>query len=217
MAREFEDRRDAGRQLGEAVAALGLADPVVLALPRGGVPVGAEVAARLGAPLDILLVRKLGVPQAPEIAAGAIVEGEDRPVLNTHVMAGFGLDQQSLAPIIARERETIRERRERYLAGREPLTVTGRDVVVVDDGIATGATMKAALQGLAGKRPGSVTLAVPVGPVDTSVVFGELADNVVCLVTPRDFHAVGAHYVVFDQTTDSAVAEILSAAQRKDQ
>jgi predicted phosphoribosyltransferase len=216
MAREFQDRRDAGRQLGEAVAALGLADPVVLALPRGGVPVGAEVAKQLGAPLDVLLVRKIGVPQAPEIAAGAIVEGDQNPVLNTAVMAGFGLDSDGLAPIIARERETIRERRQRYLAGRTPIELAGRDAVVVDDGIATGATMKAALQGLSRKHPRSVTLAVPVGPEDTSSQFGGLADNVVCLIAPRHFHAVGAHYVVFDQTQDSAVAELLAATPRKE-
>ncbi len=164
----FADRTEAGERLADAVAALGLDDPVVLALPRGGVPVAAPVAQRLGAPLDLLMVRKIGTPGNPELAAGAVVDGAaHQVVLNEDILRHLRLTEADFAETIARELAVIEARRALYLKDRAPVALAGRDVIVVDDGIATGATVKAALKGLAGLEPASVTLAVPVAPTDT--------------------------------------------------
>ena len=161
MAPLFHDRAEAGASLAEFVAELGLDDPVVLALPRGGVPVAAPVARRLSAPLDLLMVRKLGMPGHAELAAGAVVEGAG-PVFNREILAGAGLSETDFEGAIEEESAEMAARRARYLGGRPPVAVAGRDVVVVDDGIATGSTMRAALSGLSFREPGTVTLAVPV-------------------------------------------------------
>ena len=147
MAPLFHDRAEAGASLAEFVAELGLDDPVVLALPRGGVPVAAPVARRLSAPLDLLMVRKLGMPGHAELAAGAVVEGAG-PVFNREILAGAGLSETDFRDAVEEKRAEMAARRARYLGGRVPVPVAGRDVVVVDDGIATGATMRAALKGL---------------------------------------------------------------------
>lgn len=208
----FTDRTEAGDRLADALAGLDLPEPVVLALPRGGVPVALPVAQRLNAPLDLLLVRKIGTPMNPELAAGAIVEGSE-PVFNRDVMAGYGLTEADLAPSVAQKRAEIAARRTAWLAGRAPVPREGKTLIVVDDGIATGATVRAALTGLAGSGAAAVVLAVPVAPVDTLTALAPLCDRIVCLETPLFFGAVGAHYARFDQVADAAVAALLAGSK----
>ena len=206
----FADREDAGRALAEAVAGLELGSPVVLALPRGGVPVAAAVAERLGAPLDLVMVRKIGCPGNPELAAGAVVEGEPPvTVYNAEILRHLGLSEADLAPTVDRELKVIAERRALYLAGRAPVALEGRDVVVVDDGIATGATVKAALKALADRGGASLTLAVPLAPEDTLEELRPLVDHLVCLKTPSPFFAVGQGSERFGQTSDAEVIALL--------
>lgn len=206
----FQDRQEAGERLADAVAALGLADPVVLALPRGGVPVAAPVAARLKAPLDLVMVRKIGVPGHDELAAGAVVDGAaHRVVFNADIVKHLGLKEADFAEAIARELKVIETRRALYLAGRAPVPLRGRDVVVVDDGIATGATARAALTALGRVGAASITLAVPVAPLDAERTMGDLVNRLICLEQPEPFYSVGAHYRVFSQTSDAEVVSLL--------
>lgn len=205
----FHDRTEAGERLADALEGRNLPDPVVLALPRGGVPVALPVARRLGAPLDLLLVRKIGMPGHRELAAGAVVEG-GAPVFNREVLRASGLTEADFDADIAEKRAEIAQRRRAWLAGRDPVDLTGRTAIVVDDGIATGATVRAALQGLTTRRPGRIVLAVPVAPADSLVSLAPLCDDIVCLETPYPFYAVGGHYLVFDQVADEAVAEMLA-------
>lgn len=209
----FADRTVAGRALAEAVARLKPERPVVLALPRGGVPVAAEVARRLKAPLGLLIVRKLGVPGHEELAAGA-VGGGGRPVtvFNAHVLAMIGMSEKDFAPRIAEKAREIEARRRTYLGDREQPEVRGATAIVVDDGIATGATMKAALEVLRTQGAAKVVLAVPVAPPDCLDEFREMVDALVCLETPEPFIAVGAHYARFPQTADAEVVALLRAA-----
>lgn len=208
----FRDRADAGRQLAERVAALTLARPVVLALPRGGLPVAAAVADRLAAPLDILLVRKIGMPGHAEYAAGALVDGNPpEAVWNDEALAFHNLRAEDFAAAIAREADTIARRRRDYLGGRAPVPVEGASAIVVDDGIATGATMRAALKGLAARRPARVILAVPCAAPDSLETLRPLVDDMVCLAAPPGFFAVGAFYENFPQLTDAEVKAILAA------
>jgi putative phosphoribosyl transferase len=205
----FNTRTEAGEKLADELAKLDLPDPVVLALPRGGVPVALPVARRLKAPLDLLLVRKIGAPANPELAAGAVVEGAE-PVFNRDVLAGYGITAESLASVVADKRREIAARRKAWLEGRAPIPREGRTLIVVDDGIATGATVRAALTGLADTGAAAVVLAVPVAPADTIEVLTPLCDRIVCLETPIFFGAVGAHYAVFDQVSDDAVGRMLA-------
>jgi len=204
----FKDRKQAGEQLAAEVGRLfaeesDLSPPVVLALPRGGVPVAFEIAQRLDAPLDLVLVRKIGVPTQPELAAGAVVDGEDPVlVLNEDVVSQAGIGEAELEQAKRRELDEIEQRRTRYLAGRAPLPVEGRTAIVVDDGIATGATMRAALRAIRRRGPETLVMAVPVAARDTLSAFKAEADRVVCLEAPDWFWAVGAHYQDFRQTTD---------------
>lgn len=209
----FADRAEAGAALAEAVARLEPEDPVVLALPRGGVPVAAPVARRLGAPLGLLLVRKLGAPGHEELAAGAVGEG-DPPVtvFNPHVLAMLGLTEKDFAAAIAEKAAQNEARARAYLGDRPRAQVAGRTAIVVDDGIATGATVKAALAVLRRQRPARIVLAVPVAPAEALPEFRALADAVVCLDTPEPFIAVGAHYRHFPQTSDDEVIRLLAAA-----
>ena len=206
----FHDRKDAGERLADALAKMHLSAPVVLALPRGGVPVALPVAERLAAPLDLLLVRKIGMPGNRELAAGAVVEG-GAPVFNPEVLGLRGLTADDFNADIAEKRAEIAARREAWLAGRDPVDLVGKTAVVVDDGIATGATVRAALQGLATRGAARVVLAVPVAPADSLAALAPLCDDVVCLETPRPFFAVGGHYQVFDQVADEAVARMLTS------
>lgn len=215
MSERFRNRREAGERLAGKVAALGLADPVVLALPRGGVPVAEPVARRLGAPLDLILVRKIGAPGHEELAIGAVVDGDEPAVVwNEDILAGLSLDRAERDAALARALDEIAARRAKYLAGRPAVPVRGRDAVVVDDGIATGATMRAALAAVGRRAPSSVTLAVPVAPTETCRAMAALADRVICLAEPRPFHAVGAHYDDFRQTTDVEVTAALGSRSR---
>jgi predicted phosphoribosyltransferase len=210
----FRDRTEAGEALAEALEGLALPDPVVLALPRGGVPVAAPVARRLKAPLDLLLVRKIGAPGHEELAVGAVADGPvHEAVFNKPVLAMLGMTEAEFAPAIARKLAEIEARRATYLGDAAPVSVEGRTAIVVDDGIATGATAKAALLGLKRRHPASVILAVPVAPADTLAELEPLVDRVVCLDVPRDFYAVGAHYRDFPQVEDEEVIALLAAAR----
>ncbi|MBD3679068.1 MAG: phosphoribosyltransferase [Rhodobacteraceae bacterium] len=206
--RRFQDRDEAGRLLAEQVARLGLADPVVLALPRGGLPVAMPVAEKLGASLDVVFVRKIGMPGNPELAAGAVVNGaEPITVFNEGLLRMSGLTHADFEGAIETKLGEIAERRRLYLEGRPAEPLEGHDVVVVDDGIATGATVKAALKALRLRAPRSITLAVPVAPPETLGELSSLVDHTVCLERPTPFHAVGVHYHRFDQVSDQQVAD----------
>ncbi|UXN71552.1 phosphoribosyltransferase [Devosia neptuniae] len=209
----FTDRREAGRRLAKAVAALGLSDPIVLALPRGGVPVALEVALALRAPLDLLLVRKLGAPGHEEYGIGALVDGADpQIVLNDEAMAIIKPPPDYVEAETQRQLIELERRRKAYLGSRQALPVKGETVVIVDDGIATGSTITVALRALRKAGAAGVVLAVPVAPLDTIDRLREEADGVVCLATPEPFGSVGQHYVSFGQTSDQEVVDLLAAA-----
>lgn len=210
----FRDRRDAGRRLAAALEGYKRVRPVILALPRGGVSVAAEVAEALGAPLDLLIVRKIGLPQQPELAMGAIVDGEDETVVrNEDVIRMGGISEAEFAAVRDRELAEIRRRRERYLGQRPHPELKDRIVIVIDDGIATGATMRAALRALRKRRPRRLVLAVPVASPSTLAELRDEADEVVCLETPEELGAIGYYYVDFDQVTDEEVIDALATTQ----
>ncbi len=208
----FQDRTDAGVKLARALLHLKPEKPVVLALPRGGVPVGFEVAKALGAPLDVVLVRKIGAPGQPELGLGAVVDGANpQLVLNEELVELVQPGRRYLEAEEKRQLAEIERRRALYRPGRAPLSVEGRTVIVVDDGIATGATVKAALQALAKSGAKRVVLAVPVAPRDALRDLSELAETV-CLMTPEPFYSVGAFYRDFTQTSDEEVIDLLARA-----
>ena len=211
----FENRTVAGRALGERLARMKLADPVVLALPRGGVPVGLEVARALHAPLDLLLVRKIGVPWQPELAVGAVMDG-GAPVIvvEPRVMAETGIDRKYVEDRAQQELKEIERRRAVYLAHRAPEPVAGRTAIVVDDGIATGTTVRAALRGLRQRKPARLVLAVPVAPPETIDALRAEVDDVVCLMQPAFFGAIGYFYIDFHQLTDDEVVALMRQAPR---
>ena len=212
----FKDRRDAGRQLAARLLAYRDQQPLVLALPRGGVPVGYEIAVALDAPLDIMVVRKLGAPGQPELGIGAVVDGDHpQSVLNEEVINTLDVPDGYLQRQMALELQEIRRRQERYRGGRPPTPVTDRTVIVVDDGIATGGSMRAALRGVRRAHPRRLILAVPVAPPETIAALQNEAETVVCLISPVLFHAVGQFYDNFTQTTDEEVIELLDAAGRR--
>jgi putative phosphoribosyl transferase len=208
---QFLNRREAGKELAERLSAYKHQDAVaVLALPRGGVPVAYEVACALGAPLDVFLVRKLGVPGHQELAMGAIASGGVR-VLNDDVVDWYGVPA-SVIDAVAVEEQSELERRERaYRDDRPPLELTGRTIILIDDGLATGSTMKAAVKAVRIQTPARIVVAVPVGAVDTCRELTGIADEVVCVRTPEPFAAVGLWYRDFGQTTDVEVRELLRA------
>jgi putative phosphoribosyl transferase len=210
----FRNRVEAGRQLANRLAQFRFRDPVVLALPRGGVPVGYEVAKALQAPLDVVFVRKIGAPGHREFGLGAVVDGaHPQTVLNEEVVAQLDVPPAYIEEETRRQLQEIERRRQRYLGGRRPVEVEGRTAIVVDDGIATGGTVRAALQGLSRARPAYLVLAVPVAPADTVDGLRSQADEVVCLMMPEPFYAVGAHYDDFTQTTDEEVVALLDKAR----
>lgn len=206
------DRADAGRRLAVRLAGYRDRNPVVLALPRGGVPVAAEIARALGAPLDLVLVRKIGLPWNPELAIGAVVDGT-HPVIvrNEAVIRSTGIGAAEFERACAGEMREIERRRRRYLGGRGPALLGGRAVIVVDDGIATGATMRAALRAIRQHRPAVLVLAVPVAPADALDALRPEADELVCLATPEAFGAVGEFYEDFRQIEDDEVIALLAA------
>ncbi len=207
----FRDRRDAGRKLAAALAGYKDQRVVVLALPRGGVPVAAEIAAALGAPLDLVLVRKIGVPQQPELAMGAVVDGgQPLVVRNDDVIALAGIDQSEFEAVCQSELAEIERRRQRYLGNRRRVDVAGRVTIVVDDGIATGATTRAALRATRRRNPSRLVLAVPVAPTESLAAMREEADEVVCLEDHEGFGAIGYYYADFHQISDREVIETLA-------
>lgn len=209
----FENRIDAGHQLAKGLAFLAGQDVVVLGLPRGGVPVAAEVAQALGAPLDVIVVRKLGAPQQPELAIGAIGEGGVQ-LLNHRLISALGIDSVEVAVLERRERTILTDRVERFRHGREALNLEGRIAVIVDDGFATGATSRVACRIAQSLGAKEVILAVPVAPAH-AVEDAVEADRVIALHTPDDFTAVGVYYRDFAQTTDDEVVNLLDDAQRR--
>jgi putative phosphoribosyl transferase len=211
----FADRRDAGRQLAGRLEHLRNEDAVVLALPRGGVVVGAEVANALNAPLDVLVVRKLGAPHQPELAIGAVLcDDPPRRVHNDELIRLVGASKEYLAEEEERQLSEARRRLELYRRGRPGVRISGRTAIVVDDGVATGATMQAALAALKQTDVRRLVLAVPVGAPDSIAKLRDGVDDVVCLAAPTNFRAVGMFYRSFEQTTDDEVVRILDEAQR---
>ncbi len=211
----FRDRRAAGRALAEKLARhAGRPEVLVLALPRGGVPVAYEVATALGAPLDVFLVRKLGAPGREELAMGAIASGGVR-VLNTDVVNHLGIPAEEIDLATAREQQELERRERAYRDDRPPPAVRDRIVILVDDGLATGSTMRAAVAALRQQGPGRVVVAVPVGAPETCQEFQAEADEVVCARAPEPFYAVGIWYEDFSQTTDEEVFALLAHAPRQ--
>jgi predicted phosphoribosyltransferase len=207
----FRNRRDAGVRLAAALDKYKERRPVVLALPRGGVPVAAEVASRLGAPLDLILVRKIGVPIQPELAMGAVADGGTPTVVrNEEVIRLTGVDEESFKRAQDRELQEIERRRRSYLGDRPPLNIAGRLAIVVDDGVATGATTRAALRSVAARKPSALVLAIPVAPPSAAAMLRREVDELVCLETPEDFYAIGTYYDDFRQVSDDDVRRLLA-------
>lgn len=205
----FADRREAGRLLAEALAREARPDPLVLGVPRGGVVVAAEVARELRAPLDVVIARKLGAPDQPELAIGAVVGSDGIRLLDEPTIRHLGVSREYLDAETLRQQQEI-ARRMRFYRGERPFPgLEGRSVLVVDDGIATGYTMRAAVLGLRRLNPRQLIVAVPVAPSSTCEELAEIADEVVCLETPEPFYAVGAWYEEFDQTSDEEVIQLL--------
>ena len=207
----FRNRSEAGRQLAVRLKGYKEQQPVILALPRGGVPVAAEVAAALDAPLDLVLVRKIGVPSQPELAMGAVVDGHTPIVIrNEDVIRLAGVDEADFQAVCDEELTEIERRRQRYIGDRERVEVKGRLAIVIDDGIATGATTRAALRATRMREPKKLVLAVPVAPTDTLAAMRDEADEVICLEDYEVFGAIGYFYDDFRQMTDEEVTDILA-------
>lgn len=206
----FSNRTEAGRLLAARLLKLGLPDPVVIALPRGGVPVAAEVADALGAPLDVLIVRKMAAPGNPELAAAAIADGNPPDiVLNHEVFAAFHLNGADIERIAVAEYAEIKRRRSTYCANRKTAAVEQKTVILVDDGAATGTTIKAAIRALRRRSPARIFVAIPVAPADTAAELASNADQFLCLSQPPHFLALGSHYASFPQVPDEEVVRLL--------
>jgi len=214
MIERFRDRREAGQVLADRLTAYaGRPDVLVLALPRGGVPVAYEVARALGAPLDVFLVRKLGVPGQEELAMGAVATGGVR-VLNEQVVGALGIPPSVIEAVAAWQQQELVRRERLYRGDRPPPDVRGRTVILVDDGLATGSTMRAALAALRRQQPARLVVAVPTAAPETCDELRAEADDVVCATTPEPFDSVGLWYEDFSQTTDGEVRELLERAAR---
>ncbi|UCH76032.1 MAG: phosphoribosyltransferase [Rhodospirillales bacterium] len=213
----FADRADAGRQLAARLARFKDKDPVVLALPRGGVPIGREVASVLGAPMDLILVRKIGAPGQPELALGAVVDGaQPELVINEDVKTMLHVSADYIAKEEARQLAEIKRRRELWLGSRQRVSIAGKTALIVDDGIATGATVRAALHAVRRAGPARLVLAAPVAPPDTVERLRDDADEIVCLATPDPFWAISVFYGSFPQVADSEVSALMDAGRGAD-
>ena len=211
----FTDRRQAGRLLAARLESFADDRPLVLALPRGGVPVAFEVARALDAELDLLMVRKLGTPGYAELGIGAVVDGATpQLVLNEAVVRQLAPSPNYIRNEMSRQLAEIERRRTAYLGDRPPVDMSGRTVIIVDDGIATGGTVRAALRGARKNQPRRLVLAIPVAPPDTAAALALECDRLVCLITPEPFYSVGRHYANFDQTSDEEVVALLGEAAR---
>lgn len=210
----FENRSDAGRQLAQRLQPIAEEQPVILGLPRGGVPVAFEVAVALHVPLDVLVVRKVGAPHNPEFGVGAVGEGGVL-LLDDSSLSALGLSREDMEPTIEREREELERRLERYRSGRPGVPIEGRTAVVVDDGIATGVSATAAARVLRAREVARAVLAVPVGAPESVRSLQDVYDEVITLRTPRGFMAVGAWYHDFGQTTDDTVVDLLARAYQQ--
>ena len=212
---KFADRSGAGRRLAGKLLHLKDRRPVVLALPRGGVAVGFEIAQTLGAPLDIVLVQKIGVPWQPELALGAVTDGADPlSFIDRDLATTLRIPETYIRDETARRLAEIERRRESYCAGRAVVEIAGCVAIVVDDGVATGSTMRVALQAVRRRAPARLVLAVPVAPPDTLAVLRESVDETVCLETPAGLGAIGYYYRDFHQLSDDEVTDLLARAQR---
>jgi len=215
MTQRFHDRREAGRLLAEKLTAYAnRPDVLVLALPRGGVPVAYEVARALRAPLDVFIVRKLGVPGYEELAMGAVATGGVR-VLNDEVVRGLGIPEYVIDAVTTWERQELARRERLYRGDRPPPDVRARTVILVDDGLATGATMHAAIAALRQQQPARIVVAVPTASREVCDAFRAEADDVICAITPEPFQAVGLWYEDFSQTSDDEVRELLARAAQE--
>lgn len=211
----FHDRREAGQKLADRLSTLNLRDPVILALPRGGVPVAVEIARALKAPLDILIARKVGMPGNPELALAAIIDGDPPDVVfNRQVVEACDLGDAALKILTDRELPELERRRRIYRANRPPLPIAARTAVLVDDGAATGATMKAAIRALRRRSPLEIVVALPVAPPDTVSDLAVEADRIVCLNQPSSFRALSSHYHDFHQLADEEVLDMLRHPER---
>jgi predicted phosphoribosyltransferase len=211
----FNDRRDAGRRLGEVLRPLGASSGVVvLGLPRGGIPVAFEVARLVGAPLDVCVVRKLGVPGHEEVAMGAIASGGVE-LLDGRTIRALRIDQGEIVRILAREREELARRERAYRDDHAPVEVRGRTVILVDDGLATGASMIAAVTAIRQRGPRAIVVAVPVASASACAELRRVADECVCVLTPEPFEGVGRWFADFSQTDDDEVRELLAAARSR--
>jgi putative phosphoribosyl transferase len=212
---KFADRGAAGRLLAAKLAHLKDRQPVILALPRGGAAIGFEIAQALDAPLDVVLVRKIGVPWQPELALGAVTDGASpETFIDEDLVKALDIPESYVQEEAARQLEEIERRRNRYCAGRPPIEVTGRTAIVVDDGIATGATMRVGLQAARRRNPAHLVLAVPVAPPETLAAFRNDADEVVCLEMPPMLGAISLYYRDFHQMSDAEVTDLLARATR---
>ena len=211
----YRNRRDAGRRLARELTRFKRDEPIILALPRGGVVVAEEIADALDAPLDLILVRKIGVPFQPELAMGAVVDGRHPHIIrNEEIIADAGISEDVFERVCEAELMEIDRRRKLYLTDRPRALVRDRVAIVVDDGIATGATTRAALEAIRDRKPAKLVLAVPVAPTSTLEELDGLADEIVCLQSHEPFYAIGLYYDDFRQVTDSEVIDILSKARR---
>jgi putative phosphoribosyl transferase len=208
----FPDRADAGRKLAALLQHLKDKDPVVLALPRGGVAIGREVASALGAPLDIVLVRKIGVPWQPELALGAVSDGAEPQIfIDERMAAELAIPEEFVREETARQLAELERRRWTYCADRPPVEVAGRTAIIVDDGIATGATMRVALRAVRRRNPSHLVLAAPVAAPETLTALKDEADETVCVLTPAGLGAIGYYYDDFHQMSDAEVTRLLAA------
>jgi predicted phosphoribosyltransferase len=209
----FRNRREAGRRLAAALHEYaGRSDTIVLALPRGGVPVGYEIADALHVPLDVFVVRKLGLPGQEELAMGALASGNVR-VLDQELIRAARVTPEDIEHVTAIERAELERREQRYRGDRPFPQVAGRTIILVDDGLATGATMRAAVAALRNEQPATIVVAVPVAATETCDAFRDIADEIICAETPEPFRAVGLWYEDFSQTTDDEVHELLEHSQ----